>query len=285
MKHGKAISKTIAVGASAFERGNHTNSIGIGSHAGNKANTTNSIVVGVDAMKTASAVNNSIIIGNGVDASGEVSNKLAIGGGLTGDLVNHRYGINIPFNRSPLASFHVRPNGSRGSGRVTDVSGFLVEHDRYAIVKIDGVIGAELDLEAQGVTKFGLRYKADEDVTNIFVNDSISWKIGSNHAWVPNIDNRNSFGTHEKRLKEIYVNTPDWNDNSDKAATTKWVDFKLNSHYYAKSRFRHQYYQNHYNGAEVYDIPMADNAVMRVIIMSVTIDGYARVNLPESFTG
>ncbi len=36
------------------------------------------------------------------------------------------------------------------------------------------------------------------------------------------------------------------------------VDFKLNSHSYAKSRFRHQYYQNHYNGAEVYDIPMAD---------------------------
>lgn len=285
LKHGKAISKTIAVGASAFERGNHTNSIGIGSHAGNKANTTNSIVVGVDAMKTASAVNNSIIIGNGVDASGEVSNKLAIGGGLTGDLVNHRYGINIPFNSSPLASFHVRPNGSRGSGRTTDVSGLLVEHDRYAIVKIDGVIGAELDLEAQGVTKFGLRYKADEDVTNIFVNDSISWKIGSNHAWVPNIDNRNSFGTHEKRLKEMYINTPDWNDNSDKATTTKWVDLKLNSHSYAKSRFRHQYYQNHYNGAEVYDIPMADNAVMRVIIMSVSIDGYAKVNLPESFTG
>ena len=32
----------------------------------------------------------------------------------------------------------------------------------------------------------------------------------------------------------------------------------------------------------IYDIPMADNAVMRVIIMSVSIDGYAKVNLPES---
>lgn len=54
---------------------------------------------------------------------------------------------------------------------------------------------------------------------------------------------------------------------------------------YRKNRFRHQYYPNHYNGAEVYDIPMDDRGVMRVIIMNVTINGYARVNLPEAYNG
>ena len=54
---------------------------------------------------------------------------------------------------------------------------------------------------------------------------------------------------------------------------------------YRKNRFRHQYYPNHYNGAEVYDVPMGDNGVMRTIIMGATIDGYAKLNLPESFNG
>lgn len=54
---------------------------------------------------------------------------------------------------------------------------------------------------------------------------------------------------------------------------------------YRKNRFRHQYYPHHYNGAEVYDIPMDDRGVMRVIIMNVTINGYARVNLPEAYNG
>lgn len=54
---------------------------------------------------------------------------------------------------------------------------------------------------------------------------------------------------------------------------------------YRKNRYRHQHYPHHYNGAEVFDVPMADNGVMRVIIMNVTINGYARVNLPEAFNG
>lgn len=54
---------------------------------------------------------------------------------------------------------------------------------------------------------------------------------------------------------------------------------------YRKNRYRHQYYPHHYNGAEVFDVPVADNGVMRVIVMSVTINGYARVNLPEAFNG
>lgn len=54
---------------------------------------------------------------------------------------------------------------------------------------------------------------------------------------------------------------------------------------YRKNRFRHQHYPHHYNGAEVFDVPVADNGVMRVIVMNVSINGYAKVNLPESFNG
>ena len=54
---------------------------------------------------------------------------------------------------------------------------------------------------------------------------------------------------------------------------------------YRKSRFRHQHYPNHYNGAKVYDIPMADNGVMRIIIMNAQINGYAKLNLPEVYNG
>lgn len=54
---------------------------------------------------------------------------------------------------------------------------------------------------------------------------------------------------------------------------------------YRKNRYRHQHYPHHYNGAEVFDIPVADNGVMRVIVMNVTINGYSRVNLPEAYNG
>lgn len=54
---------------------------------------------------------------------------------------------------------------------------------------------------------------------------------------------------------------------------------------YRKNRYRHQHYPHHYNGAEVFDVPVADNGVMRVIIMNVNINGYAKVNLPEAFNG
>lgn len=54
---------------------------------------------------------------------------------------------------------------------------------------------------------------------------------------------------------------------------------------YRKNRFRHQNYPNHYEGAEVFDIPITDKSVMRVIIMKVTINGYAKVNLPEAYNG
>ena len=60
---------------------------------------------------------------------------------------------------------------------------------------------------------------------------------------------------------------------------------KVKNDVYNKSRFSHRYYANHYEGAEVYDMPIGDREVMRVIIMGATIDGYAKVSLPERFSG
>ena len=54
---------------------------------------------------------------------------------------------------------------------------------------------------------------------------------------------------------------------------------------YRKNRYRSQHYPHHYNGAAVFDVPVANNSVMRVIIMNVTVYGYAKVNLPEAFNG
>ena len=53
---------------------------------------------------------------------------------------------------------------------------------------------------------------------------------------------------------------------------------------YRKNRFRHQYY-NYYNGAKVFDIPISGNAVMRVILMNVLVNGYTKVHLPEAYNG
>lgn len=54
---------------------------------------------------------------------------------------------------------------------------------------------------------------------------------------------------------------------------------------YRKNRYRSQHYPHHYNGAAVFDVPVANNSVMRVIIMNVAVYGYAKVNLPEAFNG
>ena len=53
---------------------------------------------------------------------------------------------------------------------------------------------------------------------------------------------------------------------------------------YRKNRFRHQYY-NYYNGAKVFDMPISGNAVMRVILMNVLVNGYTQVHLPEAYNG
>lgn len=54
---------------------------------------------------------------------------------------------------------------------------------------------------------------------------------------------------------------------------------------YRKSRFSHRFYSNHYEGAEVYDIPTEDRAVLRITVMQATIDNRQTISLPERYTG
>lgn len=54
---------------------------------------------------------------------------------------------------------------------------------------------------------------------------------------------------------------------------------------YRKSRFSHRFYRSHYEGAEVYDIPTEDRAVLKITVMQATIDNNQTISLPERYTG
>lgn len=54
---------------------------------------------------------------------------------------------------------------------------------------------------------------------------------------------------------------------------------------YRKSRFGYRWYPNHYEGAQVIDIPTGDNSVIRITTMGVTIEGNQTINLPEQYNG
>lgn len=54
---------------------------------------------------------------------------------------------------------------------------------------------------------------------------------------------------------------------------------------YRKSRFGYRWYPNHYEGAQVIDIPTSDNSVIRITTMEVTIEGTQTINLPEQYNG
>lgn len=81
--------------------------------------------------------------------------------------------------------------------------------------------------------------------------------------------------------------TPSKDANGEEVITAKWANdnFPNKNNVHEKSRFSHRYYQNHYHGAEVFDLPIADNAAMRITIMSADIDGDAVLTLPEAYNG
>lgn len=54
---------------------------------------------------------------------------------------------------------------------------------------------------------------------------------------------------------------------------------------YRKSRFGYRWYPNHYEGAQIIDIPTSDNSVIRITTMGVTIEGTQTINLPEQYNG
>ena len=139
-----------------------------------------------------------------------------------------------------------------------------------------------------------LKNKAGGQNTGVFVDFYQTDNIPRSSMWMSDAGNNSTQIT--------FLNTPegaDWNRDSrqgvftitssgglwSKAYGSLHDKFASKSEVYAKSRFRHQYYPNHYEGAEVFDVPMGDNGVMRTIVMGATINGYAKLNLPESFNG
>lgn len=224
LKLGKDVSRTVAIGTSSFERGNHTSSIAIGSHSGNKANTNNAIIIGVSSLTNAETINNSIFIGNNLNPTDiNQNNKLAIGDSFTGNLERKRYGVNVPLNKDPLASFHIRSKDDAGNGSINPFDGLLIEHSRVAVAKFDAGDGVDLDFNKNNITKFAFRYRADGDTTTMIVNNEHSWKFNSSHVMFPDKDNRNILGLHSRRIKEINLMSPDANESGDKAVTAKWV--------------------------------------------------------------
>ncbi|MDD0824677.1 tail fiber protein [Mannheimia sp. AT1] len=57
----------------------------------------------------------------------------------------------------------------------------------------------------------------------------------------------------------------------------------LGNEVHYKDRFRHSKYPNHYNGAEVYKIPMSDTGGLMIITMRADVTGSTTLNLPESY--
>ena len=139
-----------------------------------------------------------------------------------------------------------------------------------------------------------LKNKAGGQNTGVFVDFYQTDNIPRASMWMSDAGNNSTQIT--------FLNTPEganWDRDSRQNVFTitssgnlwsrayGWLHdkFASKSDVYPKSRFRHQWYGNHYEGAEVFDVPMGDNGVMRTIIMGATIDGYAKLNLPESFNG
>lgn len=139
-----------------------------------------------------------------------------------------------------------------------------------------------------------LKNKAGGQNTGVFVDFYQTDNIPRASIWMKDAGNNST--------QIEFLNTPEganWDRDSRQAVFTitslgnlwsrayGWLHdkFASKSDVYAKSRFRHQWYGNHYDGAEVYDVPMGDNGVMRTIVMGATIDGYSKLNLPEPFNG
>ena len=139
-----------------------------------------------------------------------------------------------------------------------------------------------------------LKNKAGGQNTSVFVDFYQTDNIPRASMWMRDA------GKNSTQIE--FLNTPegaDWNIDSRQNVFTitssgnlwskayGWLHdkFASKSEVYAKSRFRHQWYGDHYEGAGVFDVPMGDNGVMRTIIMRATIYGYAKLNLPEPFNG
>ena len=169
---------------------------------------------------------------------------------------------------------------------------------------IDGMLFIDGVKSGGFASGLAIRNKAGGQYTGGFVDFYQSDTVPRSSIWFRDAGNNST--------QIDFLNTPegsDWNIDSRQAVFTitsagslwsksygwlhdvfaKQADInnvwnELNNTY-RKNRYRHQHYPHHYNGAEVFDVPVADNGVMRVIVMYVHINGYAKVSLPEAFNG
>ena len=192
-------------------------------------------------------------------------------------------------------------NAQRSANAANDNANGRVSKSGDAMTGSLAITGSQSGGFANGLM---LKNKAGGQNTSVFVDFYQTDNIPRASMWMRDAGNNST--------QIEFLNTPegsDWNRDSRQGVFTitssgnlwsrqygwlhdhfaKQADInnvwnELNNTY-RKNRFRYQYYPHHYNGAEVYDMPVTDNGVMRVIIMHVTINGYAKVNLPEAFNG
>lgn len=209
----------------AWQAKRANNSVVIGSLSAALAdNISNSVVIGFNAGVKATTISNSVVIGG--NASSQLSaldNYLTIADVITGDLSAGKIGVYVPITQTPLADLHLRAKDDAGSGRTTTANGLLIESSATASVHLDGRNAGNLDFEQGGVLKGGFRYSYGNKFLTLLMGGASSWRFDENHAMYPVVDKRNSLGLPNQRLKEIFVDTQPKEDNSDKAATTKWV--------------------------------------------------------------
>lgn len=184
----------------------------------------NSVIAGYLAAQNAPTINNSIIIG-AYEAQDEptLDNKLSIGGVITGDVAQKKVGINIPLSTLPLADLHIRRKNNPGSGRVNPTNGLLVEDSGAADVAVDGGTYANINFYQAGVFRGGLQYGFAGKNIALLVGGGIQWRFNEDGYFYPNSDNTNAIGRSGNRLKEIWVTSPDDDDNSGKVPTCYWV--------------------------------------------------------------
>ena len=86
-------------------------------------------------------------------------------------------------------------------------------------------------------------------------------------------------------IGDVWTNTYGWlHEFYAKQSDNNKIWAELNNTY-RKSRFGYRWYPNHYEGAQVIDIPTSDNSVIRITTMGVTIEGTQTINLPEQYNG
>ena len=182
-------------------------------------------------------------------------------------------------------------NAQRSANAANDNANGRVSKSGDTITGSLAITGSQSGGFASGLA---LKNKAGGQNTSVFVDFYQTENIPRASMWMRDAGNNST--------KIEFLNTPEganfYADSRQNVFTITssgnlWSSaygllhdkFASKSDVYAKSRFRHQWYGNYYEGAEVFDVPMAENGVMRTIIMGATINGYAKLNLPESFNG